>query len=177
MQQMHQGGGGSFPGQGQQGSWGGNSWNGQDHSAMSSAPHPQGYSGGYPTNASAVDDLVSGAAREVDDIDEIIRMAEAGIKPPKKGEAPPAPAPVVTAPVQSAEATPTPAPEATEKSEANEKKAKKDKPIRMIYSDTEFSPEERMAKMPRYAFVPEEKTETALVDANAQPGVAGIVDE
>jgi hypothetical protein len=148
---------------------------------MSSAPHSQGYNGGYPTNASAVDDLVSGAAREADDIDKLIRMAEAGIKPPKKGEVPPASIPTPTAPVQSAEPTPTPtptpAPETAEKPDASEKKAKKDKPIRMVYSDTEFSPEEKMAKMPRYAFVPEAKTETALVDANTIPGVAGIVDE
>lgn len=140
---------------------------------MSSAypPHSQGYNGDYSTNASSVDDLVSGAAREADDIDELIRMAEAGIKPPKKGEAPPAPA---QAP--EASATPTPAPEA-EKSEPTEKKTKKDKPTKMIYSDNEISPEEKMAKMPRYAFVPDGKTESALVDAATVPGVAGTVDE
>ena len=177
MQQLHQGAGASFQGQThQQGGWVGNGWNGQDQNAvMSSAPHP-GYNGGYPTNASAVDDLVSGAAREADDIDEIIRMAEAGIKPPKKGDVQ-AVVPTPPAPTPAAEPTPTPVPESAEKVEAGEKKSKKDKPIRMIYSDTELSPEERMAKMPRYAFVPQEKTETALVDVNAQPGVAGTVDE
>ncbi|KUJ24672.1 uncharacterized protein LY89DRAFT_776739 [Mollisia scopiformis] len=175
MQQMHQG-----P---PQSGWQGNGWKGQDqNSAMSSAypPHSQGY-GDYSTNASSVDDLVSGAAREADDIDEIIRMAEAGIKPPKKGER-------VSTPVQALEttATPTPAPdikpEAVEKTEVpdkpeqNEKKSKKEKQTKMFYSDNELSPEERMAKMPRYAFVPEGNTETALVNATTLPGVAGKVD-
>jgi hypothetical protein len=141
---------------------------------MSSAypPHSQGYNGAHSTNASSVDDLVSGAAREADDIDEIIRMAEAGIKPPKKGEAPP---PAVQAPEPIA--TPTPAPESAEKPDiAAEKKAKKEKPIKMVYSDNELSPEEKMAMMPRYAFVPERKTESSLVDATTVPGVAGTVD-
>ena len=179
MQQLHQ-----------QGGWGSNGWNGKDQnsSAMSSAypPHFQGSNGDYSTNASSVDDLVSGAAREADDIDEIIRMAEAGIKPPKKGSSTPAPAAspalvqtpnlVVASQVYTPETTEAaePKPEATEKTE---KKSKKDKPVKMVYSDDEFSPEERMAKMPRYAFVPEAKTETVLEDANTVPGVAGTVDD
>ncbi|KAF4616232.1 hypothetical protein G7Y89_g15174 [Cudoniella acicularis] len=171
MQQMHQGPPPSF--QGQQGSWAGNGWKAQDQKpAMSSAypPHSQGY-GDYSTNASSVDDLVSGAAREADDIDEIIRMAEAGIKPPKKGETP-----VAAARAPEQEATPTPAPEAVEKPEPTEKKSKKDKPMKMVYSDNEISPEEKMALMPRYAFVPDEKSEATLIDANTVPGVAGTVD-
>jgi hypothetical protein len=181
MQQLHQG-----PPPHQQGGWGGNGWKGQDqNSAMSSAypPHSQGYNGDYSTNASSVDDLVSGAAREADDIDEIIRMAEAGIKPPKKGEASQlpitAPASTVTSNAPTAAATPTPAPETTdttEKTEQGEKKAKKEKSIKMIYSDNDLSPEERMAMMPRYAFVPEGKTETILVDAATLPGITGTVD-
>lgn len=41
--------------------------------------------------------------------------------------------------------------------EAGDKKAKreKDKKSRMVYDDAEFSPEERMAALPRYAFVGE----------------------
>ena len=37
-----------------------------------------------------------------------------------------------------------------------EKKAKKekDKNMKLIYSDNEVSPEEKMAQMPRYAFAP-----------------------
>lgn len=75
---------------------------------------------------STVDELVSGAAtgqgqgQGGDDIDQMIRMAEAGVRPP-------------------AEAAPA------------EKKGKKEK-VRMFY-DGEVSPEEMMAKLPRYALV------------------------
>lgn len=65
---------------------------------------------------------MAGAARAGDDIDQLIRMAEAGIKPVK---------------------TPT------DGAEGNEKKSKKEKG-RMVYSDTDISPEEKMALMPRY---------------------------
>lgn len=81
-----------------------------------------------------MEEAVSNPAQtQGDDIDQLIRMAEAGIKPPKKSE--------------------TPA--ATEET-ATEKKPKKDKDknVQMIYDD-ELSPEERMAMMPRYAFTPE----------------------
>lgn len=65
-----------------------------------------------------------------DDIDQLIRMAEAGVRAPL--------------PQETAE-------------DAGEKKAKreKDKKSRMFYDDAEFSPEERMAALPRYAFVAE----------------------
>jgi hypothetical protein len=166
MQQMHQGAATSpYPGQ-QQGSWAGtgSAWNGQDNSAMSSAPQPPGYNnGGYPANAPGTD----GNAPQGDDIDAMIRAIEAGQKPAAKG-----PATAQT----SAEPTPTPVPESGPEPVVAEKKSKKDKPIRMIYSDTDFSPEERMSQMHRYAFIPEEKTETVLVDANAIPGIAGTVD-
>ena len=33
-------------------------------------------------------------------------------------------------------------------------KKEKDKSMKLVYSDLEVSPEEKMAKMPRYAFVP-----------------------
>jgi len=59
-----------------------------------------------------------------DDIDNLIRMAEAGVRPP--------------APAQEAEAP---------------KAGKKEKKGRMFYEDAETSPEERMAALPRYAFV------------------------
>jgi len=140
---------------------------------MSSVPPSQGYGGGYSTNA-AVNDLVSGAARESDDIDELIRMAEAGIKPPKKGEALQPPPSATVRPVQE---TPAPVPEVAETTEVTEKKSKKDKPMKMVYSDNDISPEEKMALMPRYAFVPEGKPETALADVDTHLGIAGTVDE
>ncbi|KAF2972480.1 hypothetical protein GQX73_g1113 [Xylaria multiplex] len=89
---------------------------------------------GWAANASTAEELGPGAApQQGDDIDQLIRMAEAGIRPPKKSEAHTA----------TEEASP-------------EKKSKKekDKNVQMIYED-ELSPEERMAMMPRYAFAPE----------------------
>jgi hypothetical protein len=67
--------------------------------------------------------LTSLPQRPGDDIDQLIRMAEAGVK-------------------QSAPAA------------EPEKAGKKDKKGRMFYDDAEVSPEERMAKLPRYAFTP-----------------------
>jgi hypothetical protein len=50
-----------------------------------------------------------------------------------------------------------------------EKLAKKEKdktkPTRLVYSDNETSPEEKMARLQRYAFVPDRKGETALAEA------------
>lgn len=42
---------------------------------------------------------------------------------------------------------------------ADEKKGKKekDKNVKLVYSDNEVSPEEKMAQLPRYAFAPEGK--------------------
>ncbi|OTB02983.1 hypothetical protein M426DRAFT_322215 [Hypoxylon sp. CI-4A] len=89
---------------------------------------------GWQGNASSLDELVSGAAaQQGDDIDQMIRKLEAGI-PPKKPEMP----------------------TAGEAGDATEKKGKKDKDknTKMVYDD-EISPEERMALMPKYAYVPE----------------------
>lgn len=80
--------------------------------------------------ASTVDELVAGAARQGDNIDHLIRMAEAGIKPSggkSADEAPAAPA---------------------------DKKSRKEKNSRMVYADSEISPEEKMTRLPRYAFAP-----------------------
>ncbi|KAM7191722.1 hypothetical protein V8F20_009199 [Naviculisporaceae sp. PSN 640] len=78
----------------------------------------------FPGATSTVDELVSSGARQGDDIDQLIRMAEAGIKPAKGAE-----------------------------EGATDKKAKKDK-TRMFYNDSEVSPEEKMAMLPRYRFTP-----------------------
>ena len=97
-------------------------------------PGQPGWQGASGANASTIDELVAGAARQGDDIDQIIRMAEAGIKPPpttKKTEA-----------------------EAAAAAEGGEKKSSKKDKVKMVYED-ELSPEERMAMMPKYAFVPE----------------------
>jgi hypothetical protein len=58
-----------------------------------------------------------------------------------------------------------------------EKKSKKDKdkPLKMVYSNNEVSPEEKMAKLPRYAFVPEEAP-TILVPASEEGPVGGPIE-
>lgn len=61
-----------------------------------------------------------------DDIDNLIRMAEAGARAPPVEEAPAA--------------------------AAKSSKKDKDRKGRMVYDDAEYSPEERMAALPRYAF-------------------------
>lgn len=99
-------------------------------------PQRPGYGGNYyggqnAGNASTLDDLVSGAARQGDDIDQIIRMAEAGIKP---------------GPTQAVEAAASAAATTEKKS-----KKEKDKSMRMIYGDLEVSPEERLDTVARYA--------------------------
>ncbi|TDZ33176.1 BUB3-interacting and GLEBS motif-containing protein [Colletotrichum spinosum] len=102
--------------------YGGQFWNG------AGAPPP-----GYP-GASAVDDLISGAAQQQhgDEIDELIRRAESGIEPPKRPE------------------------DEAEEAAGDNKKSKKDKEknVRMVYADTEVSPEERMAQLSKYAWTP-----------------------
>ncbi|CAD6500022.1 BgTH12-04127 [Blumeria graminis f. sp. triticale] len=173
MQQLHQG-----P---PQGGWSGNGWKGQDQKLSIPSTyhsHSQGYVGDLSTNASSLEDLVSCAAREADDIDHMIRMAEAGIKPSKVLETAP------TEPAQNnVEDHHKELPEAVEKTDSEnknetiDKKQKKEKPIKMIYSDNILSPEERMAKMPRYAFVPDEKTksssfDTAMVPVDTTTGAA-----
>jgi len=104
-------------------------------------PQRPPYAGSYPPGsypppgaASTLDELVASASRQGDDIDHIIRMAEAGIKPGKDGSG---------TPVEPQSAT-----------AATTEKGKKDKSMRMVYADAEFSLEEKMAQMPRYTIVP-----------------------
>lgn len=135
-----------------------------------------------------------------DDIDEIIRMAEAGIRIPKKEFPPAASAAPASAPQQQTDTKPQAAaavPDATTStseaaetvvpastkaaSEEKDKKSKKDKDKnnKMVYTDNEVSPEEKMAKMSRYQFASasDGKEDSTLVDANTVPGVAGVVDQ
>ncbi|KAL4961306.1 putative C2H2 finger domain protein [Aspergillus stella-maris] len=69
--------------------------------------------------------------------------------------------------------TATPKPEGAE-----EKPAKKDKSkqSRLVYSDNETSPEEKMARLPRYAFVPDRRTDTTLEELPAS-AVVGTIRE
>ena len=70
-------------------------------------------------NATSLDDMISGAARDADKAEAIAATSAA-----PKADAP-----------------------------AEEKKGKKEKKTQMVYSDNEVSPEEKMAQLPRYAFV------------------------
>lgn len=74
-------------------------------------------------------------------------------------------------------------PETKAEVQSGEKKTKKDKDkdksVKLVYSDNEMSPEEKMAKLPRYAFVPDRKPETVLGEATtaAVTGVAVGIDD
>ena len=76
--------------------------------------------GAVPANASSLDDLVSGAAKDADKVAE-----PKDVKP--------------ETPVQKG------------------KKEKDGKSMKLVYSDNETSPEEKMARLPRYAFTPAAK--------------------
>ena len=86
-------------------------------SLSSSLPAP------LSANATSLDDLVSGAAK---DADKAAGAAETKSELPK----------------------------AAEPREEKKGKKEKEKNMKLIYSDNEVSPEEKMAQMPRYAFAP-----------------------
>ncbi|KAH8700410.1 hypothetical protein BGW36DRAFT_291553 [Talaromyces proteolyticus] len=68
----------------------------------------------------------------------------------------------------SASQTPKPEPAADEKKGKKEKEKAK---TRLVYSDNETSPEEKMAGLPRYVYTPDPRQETVLSDATI-PAVA-----
>lgn len=108
--------------------------------------------------ASTVDELIAGAAAAAglgqapagDDIDRVIRMAEAGIRVPPPGQA--SVAGGRGAPAEEG-ATGPPEAEDDEAGGAAGGKKKKDKSGRMVYADSDVSPEEKLAEMPRYRWV------------------------
>ncbi|KAL8940350.1 MAG: hypothetical protein Q9216_002862 [Gyalolechia sp. 2 TL-2023] len=77
-------------------------------------------------NATSLDELVSGAARDA----EKATTAPSGAKSSTKAEG---------------------------TSEEKKGKKEKDKNMKLVYSDNDVSPEEKMAQLPRYAFAPEGK--------------------
>lgn len=68
--------------------------------------------------------------------------------------------------------------EATKTEPTEEKPAKKDKAkqMRLVYPDNETSPEEKMSRLPRYAFVPDRQGEVVLEEVPAA-AVVGTVRE
>ena len=85
-------------------------------------------------NASSLDELISGASKE----------AEAN--QPVQSDLVPAPQPA----------------EVAVEEKAPKKEKDKNKSSKLVYSDNEVSPEEKMARMLRYAFTPEKKVAMAL---------------
>jgi hypothetical protein len=84
-------------------------------------------------NATSLDDLISGASKEAE-------VAQSGQRDPAPAS-------------QTAEV-------ATEE-KAPKKEKDKNKTSKLVYSDNDVSPEEKMARMPRYAFTPEKKAAMA----------------
>lgn len=66
---------------------------------------------------------------------------------------------LVSGAAKQADEAAAPAAEATEEKPAKKDKAKQ---MKLVYSDNETSPEEKMARMPRYAFAPDRQGETVL---------------
>jgi hypothetical protein len=64
-----------------------------------------------------------------------------------------------------------PPPAAAAEEEKKTKKEKEKSKTRLVYSDNETSPEEKMAKLARYAYTPDHRRETVLQDATV-PAVA-----
>lgn len=77
-------------------------------------------------NATSLDELVSGAARDAEKASDSAPNGHAGSKTGGAGD-------------------------------DKKSKKEKDKNVKMVYSDNEVSPEEKMARLPRYAFAPEGK--------------------
>lgn len=113
-------------------------------------PPQQGQHNEANANATSVDDLINSAAQQSS-------QAQTQATPT------PAPAP---APTESAKATPA------KDEEAPKKKDKKGKPTRLIYSDENVSPEEKMAGLPKYAYTPPRDEPTALGPVEA--AVTGV---
>ncbi|KAL2826794.1 hypothetical protein BDW59DRAFT_60644 [Aspergillus cavernicola] len=67
-------------------------------------------------------------------------------------------------------------PKATDGAEEKPTKKDKSKQSRLVYSDNETSPEEKMAILPRYAFVPDRRAETTLEELPAS-AVVGTLRE
>lgn len=97
--------------------------NGGPGGPAGSGPPPSSLPAPLSANATSLDDLVSGAAK---DADKAAGAVETKPQVPKVEEA----------------------------TEEKKGKKEKDKNMRLIYSDNEVSPEEKMAQMPRYAFAP-----------------------
>jgi hypothetical protein len=147
MQQIHQG---QIPGSLNQSPM--NSYPGQDK-----GQHDQGYQGHAPQNHFEVPyqtptDAPSANATSLDDL-----ISSAGKEADDAQKA--------TSKVE----------EKPREEKTGKKEKEKNKATKLIYSDNDISPEEKMAKLDRYAFVPDKRDETVLGEA-VHATVAGVVD-
>jgi hypothetical protein len=92
-------------------------------------------------NAFSIDDLISTASKQAD--------ANAAVAEESKVQTPPA---------VPATQEPTPAKEEVVEDKGGKKEKEKPKSTRLVYSDNEISPEEKMALLPKYAFTPGQKS-------------------
>ncbi len=88
-------------------------------------------------NAASIDDLISSASKQAD-----VSAAAQAVPPPPPAKTE---APAVTP-------APVPAKEEAIDEKTGKKDKEKSKATRLVYSDNETSPEEKMAMLPRYAF-------------------------
>ena len=91
-----------------------------------------------PPNAASIDDLISSASKQADA--NTIEAQAAPATLPANAEAP------ASAP------TPVPTKEDVVEEKSGKKDKDKSKATRLVYSDNDTSPEEKMALLPRYAF-------------------------
>ena len=101
-------------------------------------------------NAASIDDLISSASKQAD----ANTAAQAAAQPSSKLE--------VSASASAPTASPAPPATGAKDDAGEEKNAKKekDKPktTRLVYSDNDTSPEEKMALLSRYAFTVEQRS-------------------
>ncbi|KKY14841.1 putative c2h2 finger domain-containing protein [Diplodia seriata] len=63
----------------------------------------------------------------------------------------------------------------TERAKKEEEAPKAKKDVKLVYSDSEMSPEEKMAKLARYAFNPADRQQDEKVVGSLDPPVTGVV--
>lgn len=115
---------------------------------------PPGLSQENP-NATSLDDLISSASKQAESA--ASQTAKHAVE--KEPELHP---PAITESTKTTEPVSTLVPNAVKEDAVDDKASKKEKEkpktTKLVYSDNEVSPEEKMAAMARYAFTPEKKT-------------------
>lgn len=109
---------------------------------QNNVPAPPGTISEAP-NAASINDLISSASKVAD---------AAALVPALKPNDPQSVAPIPPAAAPPAKDEP-----AEEKTAKKDKEKEKAKQTRLVYSDNEISPEEKLAMLPKYAFTPRQK--------------------